>query len=24
VNSVEVICEEPKGERGFDVRYLAR
>ena len=24
VNSVEVTWEEPKGERGFTVRYLAR
>ena len=24
VSSVEVIWEEPKDERGFDVRYLAR
>jgi acylphosphatase len=24
VSSVEVTWEEPKGERGFDVRYLAR
>ena len=24
VSSVEVIWEEPKDERGFDIRYLAR